>query len=276
MHSFKKFFLVEQNFGEFQRWLQQNHLDMGTLIKQLQQKSPDGHGGNGVFYKIPGTNFGVKIIRGAAVDKTQQLDAAHDPFSDENLGQPVANFGPNIQILKLQSGVPAGHPYKFDKTPEGQQEAKNRYLDNLNAAAEMPLEEYVRLFKQIIKINSQGYVLDPSKSGNLLIDKNKKRFNLVDINKSESDYRNNASEVITMLIDNYNFGKHFTNDPQVKNLAKQIVEKCEKAAELSGLPINKTNSTAKYSYSHAYGPLEEPWKPEPASNKGGWGQLDTW
>jgi hypothetical protein len=278
MYSFRKF-LLEQTFGEFQQWLQQNHLDIGTLIKQLQQKSPDGHGGNGVFYKIPGTNYGVKIMRGGWADKVTEpskLTAAHDPFGDENFGQPIANFGPNVQVLKLQSGVPAGHPYKVGKTPEAKEAAKQKYLENLQVAAEMPLEEYVRLFKSILKINSQGYVLDPSKSGNMLVDKNNKRFNLVDINKSESDYRNNASEVMTMLIDNYNFGKYFTNDPQVKNLAKQIIEKCEKAAEITGLPINKTSSSAQYSYSHAYDPPKEPWKPEPQQPANGWGQLDVW
>jgi hypothetical protein len=223
MQSFRKFFLVEQTFGEFKKWLQQNHLDIESLVKQLQQKSPDGHGGNAVFYKVPGTNFGIRIVRGGSSNKETEprtLSAAHDPFSDENFGQPITTFGPNIQVLKLQSGVPAGHPYKVGKNPEALEEAKQKYLDNLHAASEMPIEEYVRLFKSILKLNSQRYVLDPSKSGNMLIDKNNKRFNLVDIGKHEGDYKNNAGDVISMLIDNFHFAKYFTNDPEVKKFGK--------------------------------------------------------
>jgi hypothetical protein len=105
----------------------------------------------------------------------------------------------------LQSGIPAGHPYKYDKNDvEG---AKKRYLINLEAAASMPVGEYIRLFKSIMRLNEKGWVIDPSKSGNMLIDRG--RF---DINKHEGDYRNNAADIIDMLIDNYYFSKYFTND----------------------------------------------------------------
>jgi len=249
-----KEWLIEQTFNEFERWLQVNNIDMGDLIKQLQSKEPDGHGGNAVFYKIPGTQFGVKIIKGTK--GIGQLRAADDELGDENYGQAIAHYGSNIQILKLQSGIPAGHPYKYDK--DDMEGAKARYLANLESAAGMPVSEYERLFRSIKKLNDRGWVIDPSKSGNLLIDRG--RFNLVDINKHEGDYRNNAGEVVSMLIDNFHFGKYFTNDMRVKGLAKQIIEKADEAAARVGFPYNKESSTSQYSHQHAYGPVEEPWK----------------
>jgi hypothetical protein len=59
-------------------------------------------------------------------------------------------------------------------------------------------------------------------------------------------------------------------------LAKQIIEKCEKASEITGLPINKDYATVQYAYSHAYGSLKEPWKPEPAKPSTGWNNLEVW
>lgn len=269
-----KEWLVEQTYNEFEQWLQANHMDIASLIKSLEQKKPDGEGGNAVFYKIPGTQFGIRMVRGGWGKKEvvgRELKSADDPFGDDNYGQAIAHYGPNIQILKLQSGVPAGHPYKYDKNDiEG---AKARYLVNLEAAAAMPIGEYIRLFKSIQKLNEKGWVIDPSKSGNMLIDRG--RFNLVDINKHEGEYRNHAGDVISMLIDNYYFGKYFTNDMRVKGLAKQIIEKSEEASRETGFPLNKDTSTAQYSYKHAYGAAEEPWKPTSVATKD-WGSIEAW
>lgn len=265
--NFKEW-LVEQTFGEFEQWLQANHTDIASLIKSLEQNKPDGHGGNAVFYKIPGTQFGVRIIKGSK--GIGSLSKADDPFGDENYGQAIAHYGPNIQILKLQAGVPAGHPYKYDKDDiEG---AKARYLANLEAAAAMPVAEYVRLFSSIQKLNKKGWVIDPSKSGNMLIDRG--RFNLVDINKHEGDYRNNAGEVVSMLIDNLHFGKYFTNNMRVKGLARSIIEKATEAASATGFPYKKDTSTSQYSHEHGYGPVVEPWEPVVNNDKEfGWDHI---
>jgi hypothetical protein len=150
---------------------------------------------------------------------------------------------------------------------------KARYLVNLEMAASMSVAEYIRLFKSIMRLNEKGWVIDPSKSGNMLIDKG--RFNLVDINKQQGNYRNNAGDVINMLIDNYHFGKYFTNDMRVKGLARAIIEKAEGAAKETGFLLNKESPTTKYSYNHAYGPAVEPWKPEEKGVVKGWDQLEV-
>jgi hypothetical protein len=45
-------------------------------------------------------------------------------------------------------------------------------------------------------------------------------------------------------------------------LARQIIEKVEEASRETGFPLKKDSPTAQYSYKHAYGAAEEPWKPQ--------------
>lgn len=258
---FKQFILAESDFQSFQQFLQQNRINFPELIARLQAGEPTGRGGNAKFYKIPGSDFGVRIMhRGFKPDETDaELTPVHDPFGGENLGQSVAQYGNNVQVVRLQGGTPAGYPYR----PADKSKAIQVYRQQIMAAAAIDVKEYIRLFKVIKKLNDDGYVVDPSKSGNLLIDADKGKFNLVDIGKRESEgYRNTAGEIIQMLMDNYSFSSNkFSRDADMKKAAQEIIRKAEYASEEAGLELADTMSSVDYSYNLA-GLRGEP-EPEP-------------
>lgn len=245
MLNFKGFFLTEQNYNELLKWIQNNKANIGQIIQQMQQRNPDGQGGNANFYKIPNSPFGVRIIRSNYPEANPQLRPVTDFLPDDNFGQPIAQYGDNIQIVKLQSGIPAGMPYKA-KT--GDQKAVEQFANQLQIASQIPEEEYARLLQSVMKLNSKGYVIDPSKPGNLLIDPETNKFNLVDINKnSNPNYQNTAGEIIVMLLNNYHFSNYFKDDPEKQKFAQQIIKKVELASEKTGFPMGQ-GSSLDYSY----------------------------
>lgn len=279
MNSFKSYLFVEENFESFQQYLQKSGMTFPELLQRLQAQQPSGKGGNADFYKIPGTDFGVRVVRRFSnPDKNPQLQAAHDPHEGENVGQPVAHYGNNVQVLRLQQGKPAGFPYGIKQNdPDEEQKALGVFRQQVLHAAQMPDQEYERLFTQILKLNQRGYVVDPSKSGNLLIDPNTGRFNLVDLNKKEAEnkYTNNAGEILLMLMGNYHFSKYFHSDNEMKTAAREIIKKIEAASQKTGLPLNRSNSSVDYSYKLANGEVEPPPEAPPSAppKTNGWGNL---
>lgn len=252
--SFRNHLLAEENFDTFQQYLQQSGMTFPQLLQQLQASKPDGSGGNADFYKIPGTEFGIRVIRRGwdltTDEDPQELTAAHDPFDGENYGQPVAHYGKNIQVLRLQSGSPAGMPFRYNKPGGvGTEAGVQKFRQQILAAAQMPLEEYERLMRSIIELNNKGYVVDTSKSGNMLIDAERGRFNLVDLNRrsEKSSYRNSADEIPMMLIHNYEFNAHLKNDPAMRQAARQIIQKSQAAAQSTGLSMNDDAGSFQYS-----------------------------
>ena len=114
-------------------------------------------------------------------------------------------------------------------------------------ASNLPQEAYNDLLNKIIILNQRGYSIDPSKSGNLLIDP-EKGFNLVDINKSNKS-EDHAGYIIVMLMGgNYYFNK--ISNPETQEAAKKMIKKVEIASKITGLPLNKDSST-QYSYNLA-------------------------
>jgi len=238
----------EENYSVFQDWLAQNKTDAASLVKRISQNPPDHKGGNADFWYIPNSPFGLRIVRGQLNFGTLQ---PHDnPFGDMNVGQPIANLGKNIQIVRLQSGSPAGPKLGTHKLPAEEQEKElGVYRQKVIDAANMPQEAYNQLLNRIIQLNQKGYNIDPSKAGNLLIDPNK-GFNLVDVNKSETGKGDDAGYIIIMLMGgNFLFNK--ISNPETQQAARTIIKKVEIASQATGLPLDKNQSSVQYSYSLA-------------------------
>lgn len=240
------------DLATFKQYLQQSGLTFSQLLKKLQTGKPSGCGGNADFYEIPGTEFGIRVIRWAGPgygSESDKLEGVHDPFEGENLGQPIAQYG-NIQILKLQHGTPAGMPFRYDrKGGVGVEAGVKIFEQQILAAASFDIKEYVRLMQSIKSLNDKGYQIDPSKSGNMLIDVKRGRFNLVDISKrcERSNYKNSADEIAVMLINNFEFDKHLKQKPEMRQAARQILQKVAAAAAESGLEMGD-DSSIQYSY----------------------------
>jgi len=246
--------LNESDFETFKKFLDSSGQTFQELLSDLRSKSPDGRGGNAVFYRIPGSDFGIRdqfrSFSGNPDESGASLEPVEDPFDGENVGQAVAQYGDNVKVLRLQHGKPLGAPLGFDKYESDELEGAAQTLkDRILDAASLPLEEYISLMNKIIKLNDKGYVMDPSKSGNLLVDP-ERGFGLVDINKSmqsQSDYFNNAAEILSMITDPYNY-RNFSSwidgwqDVELKRAGQSIKAKIERAAKSSDFPMDLDKS----------------------------------
>jgi len=252
MKTFQRFFLTEENFEQFQNYLRNTGMTFEQLLQKLRSGRPDGVGGNAKFYRIPGTEFGVREVSsswGVRDTSHPKLVAAHDPFDGENFGQPVAHYGNNVQVLRLQHGSPAGKPYGINKKDaQADDRAVQAYRQRIFDAANLSDGAYERLMMQIIKLNEKGYKVDSSKSGNLLIDPRSDRFNIVDLNPLQDEkHNNNGGDIILMLVDNFFFEKHeFYNDPEIAKAGQEIIKKVERACNKTGLSLGD-NGSADYS-----------------------------
>lgn len=244
--------LRESDFSTFKRYLDSSGTTFEELLSSLRSKRPDGKGGNAVFYRIPGTEFGVRDqfrgFSGKEETGDEVLEPVDDPFEGENVGQAVAKYGDNVSVLRLQHGKPLGAPLGFDKYETDQlEDAAQTLKDRIMDAAALPVSEYVKLMNRILKLNEKGYVMDPSKSGNLLVDP-EKGFGLVDIGKAgRTDYFNSAAEILSMITDPYNY-RNFSSwiegwqDSALKRAGQVIKTNIERAAESTGLPLNYDSS----------------------------------
>jgi hypothetical protein len=295
--KFKTFlaFSETHSYEDFLRIARETGQDPEELIRQTLGRDRDQFGGNADFRRLPGLPYGLRTQRhgwdGAPTDAP--LAPVADPFPGENFGQPVAASGRN-QIVKLQAGKPAGFPSVYDKSSEqGVAKARDEFFERLQQAAEMPLDAYVKLMKQIQYINSRGYCVDPSKSGNMLVDPAGQSFNLVDLNKKNDQSPNNtAGEVAVMLMNNFWAAELVGNDPRAKEWLRAIMNNVKKAAQMAGLPMGGSSSL-DYSHqlagvkpdgaggdwqSHEYGPVDLSRyvkKPKTQGPPAGWGSIDV-
>lgn len=253
MKTFREWLFTEENFQAFQDYLDKSGLTFEELLKRLKATRPDGMGGNANFYKIPGTEFGVRVVGSWGTPDTEppKLVGAADPFGGENFGQPVARYGNNVQVLRLQHGSPAGKPFGVDrKDPQAEQRAVQTFRERILDAASLPDSAYERLMLQIMQLNEKGYMVDSSKSGNLLIDPAQGRFNIVDLNHyPDQQVQNDGGNIIIMLISNFFFEKHqLYSDPEVVKAGQMIINKVERACAKTGFPLRKNNGSVEYAY----------------------------
>lgn len=221
----------------------------GTSFEDVERFAvPDnivGQGGNATVYGM-NDDYVLRVPnkRGGKV-KFEKAEKIPDPFPDRNYGQAVAKAG-EATILRKQSGVPAGVPY--GETRNSSPEAKATYRKSTERAANMPQEAYTRLAHDFQYLNDHGYQFDPSKSNNLLIDSDGKKFNVVDLNPRGGSYRNTAQEIAVVLMDNAyaNYGD-VTGDAEMQQWRKQIISKVRTAARETGLPIDENDPSFNFS-----------------------------
>lgn len=235
------------DFKSFQQWLQDNNISIKDLITNISSNPPDGRGGNANFWIIPNSPYGLRIVRRNSSSNQPNLQSTDDPFPDENFGQAIAKLSDNITIVKLQQGSPLGLKHGAWRNEEdGLRKEIQSFKAKLIQTASLPVESYVKLIQQLQYINNKGYTMDPSKPGNLLIDNT--GFHLVDLNQSNSGYRNDPGEIIIMAMGgNYYFSQYLSEDQEAIKAAQLVIKKCEQAAAMANTPI-KMDSSVDYSY----------------------------
>lgn len=218
-----------------------------------------GQGGNARVYRID-DDYVLRVPKSGF--EPGQSNLLPDNFPEDNFGQPISQVG-NSFVLLRQPGVEAGASHleigknrgKFTK-----EELYNKYKNAIKMAADMPQSAYDKLISDLIKINNMGYLFDPSKSNNLLIDNETKTFRMVDLNPKSpgQSYKNNPSEIVTVLIDNPTAGKYRDNPGELIPLYQEIIAKVTNAAANNNISMNDPEKDSSYRYSLVLSKLREP------------------
>lgn len=229
--KFKEWFLIE-SFDELKTWMANNRIsDLSQYLQQLIQKKPDASGGNNNFWYIPNSNFGVRVPRSGGNFGT--FTKTQDAFPNDNFGQVIATIG-NIEIVKMQTGSPAGMPHRWWKQDEKTQAGfRPQYKEKILTAAKFPQSAFDDICRKLLTLAQGGYQIDPSKPGNLLIDPTK-GFNFVDVSPGQRQPR--ASDIANMLTGGGNaFEKNLGQDEEAKQALGTILQKLQVASQNTGV-----------------------------------------
>jgi len=221
-------------------------------IRQAASSQPIGKGGNASVYGIS-DDLVLRVPKGVKeiIDDFEPVD---HPLTKLGVraGQAAFENSQGVGVLQRQRGEEAGLSLPR-LVPEGQGDAV--YSSRVKKAAAMPQSAYDELASTMLQINNAGYLVDPSKSSNLLIDSEGQQFNFVDTVKAddkenvrnqqlEGARKNAASYLLVMLMGNTYAGL-YKGDPLTGDY-KQIYDKVMSAAASQGLETEMTSS-GKYS-----------------------------
>ncbi len=220
-----------------------------------------GRGSNGAVYKLDFTDdFVVKVAEfGRPKPQGGKLEPVVDAMPDHNVGQSVAKMG-DYEILKKQNGFAAGAPSHSVRKEIGLEAAEALFARSIKSSAELPQAAYDDLARTMMAVEKHGMQFDPSKPGNILIDPVGKRFNLVDIGRSDisQPYRHTVADIIVPLVDNYFVGSVLPNKGSTyQQLLQQIITKSTLAAEAAGMH-KRPELGSSLSYSYKLAGLPEP------------------
>lgn len=168
-----------------------------------------------------------------------------DMFEGKNFGQPVANYGKYITLLKKQKGE-ALHANLTDKNSEKLkwvEKSDELYLENLKTYANASVEAYKNLLEDIKFLNKKEFLYDPSKPNNLLYNKENDKFGFCDIstdnpNKNKQD----CVSIPVMLFFNYYGGNRYKGEEKVAIINKRKILKKFQTA------VKETKSFTNYNY----------------------------
>ncbi len=234
-------------------------------IEQLTEAAtakPIGRGGNAVVYDIADTDFVLRVPN-AVKTIDDSFTAVKDIVPGLSVGQAVFTNKDGVSVLRKQKGVPAGLALPSKDTKADVLE----YAEKVKLAASMPQSAFDDFAETLRKLNESDQMFDPSKSNNVLIDKDGGRFNVVDVNpKSGSKYRSGLDDMLVPLMGNTFAYKYLdalksgiaTED--LKGPWAEIYRKAKLAATKNGLDT-KHGSSGEYSRQLA-GIGTEPQKPE--------------
>ena len=219
-----------------------------------------GRGKNANVYEIPGMEkYVLKVEHGVEQKKEVdgKIEEVKDVFPEFNFGQAVARISnEGIYLLKKQNGVPAG-------VPNGDARKKSEigdtvYEDHLQRTSEIPQSAYDEFAESLIVINHRDHQFDP-KFGNVLVDPEKGKFNLVDITKRNegSNYKNGIVDMMVSLMDNSYAGRYKGVAP-VEGYRKEILQKCIEAGKKVGWEIPEPGEKPSIDYSFKLAGIERP------------------
>lgn len=225
-----------------------------------------GEGAEKMVYEIPQMEDYV-----LAFNKKADKKAPLEPFveyenklPEYNFSQAIAGNNNELTIMKKVNGTSHSLPdwtkqYRattYDGAVVSNKDAK-MFLNQLGEIETFPLESYVDLASQIKYLADRKVKIDSFSPNNILVDKNAKKFNCIDIMPNSENFSkitpeiNGTSDMIAILCDAL-MQKKYMDALDAKDCAimqektKSVIEKCKKAGKIAGLSDNPSISYETY------------------------------
>ena len=191
-----------------------------------------------------------------------------------NIGQQVAEitvptsfvFPETIEVIKKQKGKSLGVPpyealsanengdLRKGELPYEALERKLHYAESIHDVAQLPVSAYEKLISDVISANEAGYSFDYLNSNNLLVDKNDKSINLIDMNKSGGGVNlGNVLYALTNISYFSTYSSSYDENPMSEddvnkalNDTIQIISKFMQAMQNMGLKLDKNECSYQF------------------------------
>ena len=224
------------------------------LRAQCIEENIIGTGQNSIVYRFSMPemkNWAIKISRHpdevkygitAPVDYSfgKPIVEIPDSFNGLNMGNPIAQIGERITILKRIHAKP--HSIKDWSAharagKEITQAETIEFLEDVKKIAQFPQQSFDDYALKLKAIEQKGYKADSFNPNNVMINYETKEISIIDYYEYKIDaYRNTKYDLICPLVDYSNFSRFYEkmNPQQQKELVSTtgiIAKKCTKAAQ---------------------------------------------
>lgn len=240
------------------------------LVKTCKPHNMLGEGKTHAVFAIPGhDDFVLRVNKYNDICMGPIFLNSRILFPKVNLGQPVANIGIDLQVLRKVQGKSQGTPYvllqqarKVVANSSAKLPGQEEYVANIVEISSVPQSAFDSFAKKVNFLRKNGYVYDIANPNNILYHsdpaQNICQFNIVDDLYDEKQmmkmYGGNAwkgtlEDVLNPFMDisaanlYLNEGKDLRRDPEIKKivmLANRIIfSKCISACAKADIPLEK-------------------------------------
>lgn len=246
-----------QSFEHFLALLQSGQLTARDIARSISPKNKLGEGYSNEVFRL-NDDFVLRVPKSrgkSALDLNQaQFSQVFDYLPHGNVGQPIARIG-DVEVLKSVDGKAVA-----DRFPQEARSTSRKVIEfvlrrsptsknirSVRDASEMSQKAFDDLAALLVDLQHSSHYADVRNPGNLLIDKNAQRFNLVDIGEQPLRLPNGTIDLMADGRTIYGMLRVLTGSgvrewvPSVGKLSSEyaaIVEKTVIAAERAGLPIS--------------------------------------
>ena len=251
--SIDKSLLPEPSLDDFNRRYKyrfKKSKNLNSLVRfingHIKNENLLGQGKHSKVYKFSDDNFSNYVIKCIKPEGSMTLPI--NLFPDINLGQPIAQIGDNMFILKRQEGVEHSFHNWGDiingRADISRQQAL-KFCDDIQKISKFPDESYEEYASKLKLLFDNGYKSDSLNPNNMLIDYKNQKLNFVDFYLANRPAKKECYVDMVVSILDYRLYPQILNlltpNEQEKFLAssKEIIEKCYNAAENVGLSTDK-------------------------------------
>ncbi len=182
----------DNSYNSFIKWAKKTNFTDEILNIIYNNDNKIGSGFEGSVYEIPGNKQWVlKVYDNCQYTKrlsdNAQITQIQDSVPNLNIGQSIAKiivpenceYSKIIYVLKKQKGKTYGIPHtNYRRISE---ETIKKYIAFLSELSDYPIESFKRLIQEVSYSNSRGYRFDCLNPNNIMLDRNERKINLVDV-----------------------------------------------------------------------------------------------